>query len=150
PKNVRVVTDLGDKLPPVMADPDQLHQALLNLLVNARDAMPRGGELRLTTQKMDQKSVRDHHPDASAVSYIRIEVADTGEGMDAETRARVFEPFFTTKERGSGSGMGLAVVYGVVASHRGFVDVESERGQGTTFRLYFPVLTARAEQPSKR
>jgi two-component system, chemotaxis family, CheB/CheR fusion protein len=150
PKNLKVSTDLADKLPDVMADPDQVHQALLNLFVNARDAMPQGGELRLSTRKLDQKAVRERHPEATAVSYVRIEVTDTGEGMDDETRARVFEPFFTTKERGAGSGMGLAVVYGVVASHRGFVDVESAPGKGTTFRLDFPVLAARLERGAKR
>jgi CheY-like chemotaxis protein len=133
-----------------MADPDQLHQALLNLFVNARDAMPRGGVLRLSTASIDQSSVRDRFPEATASSYVRIEVSDTGHGMDHETRSRVFEPFFTTKERGAGSGMGLAVVYGVVSAHRGFVELDSQPERGTRVHLYFPAISARPASRDRR
>ena len=150
PKNVRVESELADSLPAIMADPDQLHQALLNLFVNARDAMPRGGVLRLSTASIDQSSVRDRFPEATASSYVRIEVSDTGHGMDHETRSRVFEPFFTTKERGAGSGMGLAVVYGVVSAHRGFVELDSQPERGTRVHLYFPAISARPASRDRR
>ena len=150
PKNVRVESELADGLPAIMADPDQLHQALLNLFVNARDAMPRGGVLRLSTASIDQSSVRERFPEATARSYVRIEVADTGHGMDPETRSRVFEPFFTTKERGAGSGMGLAVVYGVVSAHRGFVELDSQPERGTRVYLYFPAIGARPASLDRR
>jgi two-component system CheB/CheR fusion protein len=148
PKNVRIRRDLPAGLPPVVGDGNQLHQALLNLLVNARDAMPGGGEIRVATREVSQSEVRSRFANASAGSYVRIEVADSGEGMDERTQSRVFEPFFTTKEKGAGSGMGLAVVHGVVASHRGYVDVESEVGKGTRFRLYFPVLARLRKEPA--
>jgi len=150
PKNVRMESDLTEELPAVMADPDQLHQALLNLFVNARDAMPRGGVLRLSTASVDQRSVRERFPEATASSYVRIEVSDTGHGMDGETRSRVFEPFFTTKEPGAGSGMGLSVVYGVVSAHRGFVDLDSQPERGTRVYLYFPAISARPPSPARR
>ena len=150
PRTVRVTTDLRETTPEVMADPDQLHQALLNLFVNARDAMPAGGELRLSTLLVEQEAMRARHPAATAPSYVCVEVADTGAGMDAETQKRIFEPFFTTKERGAGAGMGLAAVYGIVTSHRGFVEVDSRPGEGTRFRLYFPVLAKRTERDARR
>jgi CheY-like chemotaxis protein len=141
---------LADGLPAIMADPDQLHQALLNLFVNARDAMPQGGVLRLSTVEVDQASVRERFPEATAGSYVRVEVADTGEGMDEETQRFVFEPFFTTKERGAGSGLGLAVVYGVVSAHRGFVELDSEQHRGTRVCLFFPAIGARPSAPPAR
>ena len=104
----------------------------------------------LSTLQVDQEAVRARHPEATALSYVCVEVADSGSGMDAETQARIFEPFFTTKARGSGSGMGLAVVFGVAGSHRGYVDVDSRPGEGTRFRLYFPVLATRTESGSLR
>jgi CheY-like chemotaxis protein len=112
--------------------------------------MPGGGELRLSTMELAQKAVRTRHAEATASSYVCIEVSDTGAGMDEPTQARIFEPFFTTKARGVGSGMGLAVVYGVVTSHRGFVDVESRPGEGTRLRLYVPVLAGLPQPRSAR
>jgi PAS domain S-box-containing protein len=122
----------------INADRSQLHQALLNLCVNARDAMPNGGLLTINTRMVSVASLRHQHPDAAASSYVCIEVSDTGEGMTEDIRKRIFEPFFTTKEIGKGTGLGLSVVFGVVQTHKGFIDVESELGKGTTFRLYLP------------
>jgi PAS domain S-box-containing protein len=129
-------------IPFINADRSQLHQALLNLCVNSRDAMPKGGVLTINTHMVSGLSLRNQHPDAAASGYICIEVSDTGEGMTEDIRNRIFEPFFTTKEQGKGTGLGLAVVFGVVQTHKGFIDVESELGKGTTFRLYLPASQA--------
>jgi len=126
----------------INADRSQVYQALLNLCVNARDAMPSGGLLTINTSLVSGQNIRNQHPDAFASSYVCIEVVDTGEGMSNETKNRIFEPFFTTKEQGKGTGLGLAVVFGVVQTHKGFVDVESALGKGTTFRLYLPASQA--------
>ena len=126
-------------LPSIQADRGQLYQALLNLCVNARDAMPSGGTLSISTGTIEGAKVRERFPGATAEEYVTISVADTGIGMDRAKLSRIFEPFFTTKEVGKGVGLGLAVVYGIVQTHQGFIDVESEVGRGTTFHLYFPV-----------
>lgn len=139
PKTVTYSLKLEKDILPIVADANQLHQALLNLSVNARDAMPQGGTLSITTGTVRKGVVRQKFPEASAEKYVLISVADTGVGMDETTRIRIFEPFFTTKERGKGTGLGLAVVYGIVKNHNGFIDVESELGQATTFSLYLPV-----------
>jgi len=140
PKVLTYSQNIDKDIPYINADRSQLHQALLNLCVNARDAMPKGGMLTLSTRS--GIILRDKYPDASASSYILIEVSDTGEGMTPETRMRIFEPFFTTKEQGKGTGLGLAVVFGVVQTHKGFIDVKSVLGKGTTFQLYLPALKA--------
>jgi CheY-like chemotaxis protein len=101
--------------------------------------MPTGGVLTINTRMVSGLSLRNQHPDAAPSGYVCIEVSDTGEGMTPETRKRIFEPFFTTRGIGKGTGLGLAVVFGVVQTHKGFIDVESELGKGTTFRLYLPV-----------
>ncbi|HET6272915.1 MAG TPA: PAS domain S-box protein [Bacteroidota bacterium] len=137
PKTISCVLRLGDNLPTVAADPNQLNQALLNLCVNARDAMPHGGTLTIATTAVEGERLRRSFADARDAQYVCISVADTGTGMDDATRARIFEPFFTTKGVGKGTGLGLAVVYGVIKSHHGFVDVDSAPARGTTFRLYF-------------
>jgi PAS domain S-box-containing protein len=149
PKQVKVSTRLAEEIPCVHADPNQLHQAVLNLAVNARDAMPQGGVLTLGTDVVSVETLRAKFPEASGARYVEFCVADTGTGMDAETRRRIFEPFFSTKGS-KGQGLGLAVVYGIVNSHRGYVDVESEQGKGTTFRVYVEVPdgVSRAEGPS--
>ncbi len=144
PKQIRVSTKLAEEVPPVHADPNQLHQAVLNLAVNARDAMQQGGTLTLGTDVVSGETLRAKFPEAPDGRHVEICVSDTGAGMDAETRRRIFEPFFTTKGP-LGQGLGLAVVYGIVNSHRGFVDVESEVGRGTTFRLYIEAGEAKAE-----
>ncbi len=138
PKTVVIRVAGGEHLPTISADPSQLHQAVLNLCVNARDAMSAGGTLTITTRVEDGARLRSRFPDAQEEPYVSISVTDTGTGMDPATRKRIFEPFFTTKEKGKGTGLGLAVVYGVIRGHHGFIDVDSEPGSGTTFTLYFP------------
>ncbi len=144
----------GGKLWPVRADPGQLEQVVMNLAVNARDAMPDGGTLTITTRNvaLDDIFVRSHEG-AALGEHVVLEVSDEGCGMDEETRARAFEPFFTTKPRGKGTGLGLAMVYGIVTQSGGFVDCETAPGRGTTFRVYLPrsaedVAPAAASGPS--
>lgn len=139
PKIMTYSQSFDKTVPYINADHSQLYQALLNLCVNARDAMPTGGLLSINTHLESVAKLHDQHPDADASSYICLEVCDTGEGMTPETQKHIFEPFFTTKGIGKGTGLGLAVVFGIVQTHKGFIDVESELGRGTTFRLYLPV-----------
>ena len=150
-KSVQVSLELAPQLPRIKADPSQLHQALLNLSVNARDAMPDGGELTFRTSLVPGEEapilVDRPHED----SYVCISASDTGVGMDAETRNRIFEPFFTTKGREAGSGLGLSVVYGVIESHDGSIAVESEPGKGSRFLLYLPAIPyAEARERGRR
>jgi len=151
PKTIAISLDLDEKLPSVVADRTQIHQAILNLVVNARDAMPKGGTLRITTGTVSGREIERKFPKADAEQYACIAIADTGSGMDEATKARIFEPFFTTKGVGKGTGLGLAVTYGVVTTHLGFIDVESETGKGSTFCIYLPVplqkIEARPETP---
>jgi len=142
PKTLTYSQNIDKAVGYINADRSQLHQALLNLCVNARDAMPGGGVLSINTHMVSAVNVQPQHPEASASSYVCIEVCDTGEGMAEETQKRIFEPFFTTKDIGKGTGLGLAVVFGVVQTHKGFIDVESDLGKGTTFRLYLPASQA--------
>jgi PAS domain S-box-containing protein len=145
PKHIDVSLELRAKLPMVMADPNQITQALLNLCVNARDAMPQGGRLTLRTSVVDGATIND--AGAQAREYVSIEVIDTGTGMSDRVRARLFEPFFTTKGIGEGTGLGLAIVYGIIKNHDGLIEVHSEPQRGTKFRLYLP--TAREQQNSE-
>jgi two-component system, cell cycle sensor histidine kinase and response regulator CckA len=132
---------LSAPLDSVKADPTQIEQVLMNLCLNARDAMPRGGRLVIETEMVDlDKPYCRFYPYVTPGRYAVLSVSDTGTGMDAETREHLFEPFFTTKERGKGTGMGLATVYGIVKQHGGFLHVYSEPGHGSLFRVYLPAI----------
>lgn len=146
PKTIEVILDLNPGLPPVMVDSNQLSQAILNVCVNARDAMPMGGKLTIRTEKVEENKLHALCLEASSESYVSFVISDTGIGMDGEVKSRIFEPFFTTKGVGVGTGLGLAIVYGIVKEHNGFIEVESVAGLGTTFRIYLPGL--RSEGPS--
>jgi PAS domain S-box-containing protein len=137
PKMYTFSLNVDTSIPLISADSNQLPQVLMNLCVNARDAMPDGGTVTLSTEVVEGAVLRKRFSEAREQQYICVSVSDTGTGMDEATRNRMFEPFFTTKGNGKGTGLGLAVVYGVLRSHHGFIDVESEISLGTTFRLYF-------------
>ena len=150
PRKFDVAVETAPDLPKISADPNQLHQALLNLCVNARDAMPKGGKLRIRTSLAPAEELRKRFSEAPDTDYVLFSVKDTGGGIDEETRARLFEPFFTTKEKGRGAGLGLALVYGIVKSHLGFIDVESQVGRGAEFRIYLPVESGHVEESRPR
>jgi CheY-like chemotaxis protein len=134
------------KLPLVQADVGMVEQVIMNLAVNARDAMPKGGTLTISTSPVGTNDSYVHsHPEAHAGSFVCLRVADTGSGMDAYTMTRIFEPFFTTKEVGKGTGLGLATVYGIMKQHDGWIDVSSEPGKGATFSAFFPATGESAE-----
>jgi PAS domain S-box-containing protein len=146
-RRIAIVQVLGARPSTVMGDRAQLQNAVLNLAVNARDAMPEGGRLVFSTDVVDAARVpRSERTDAPATAerYIMVSVTDTGIGMDELVQARIFEPFFTTKDLGKGTGLGLASVYGTVRSHNGFIDVTSAAGKGSTFTLYLPVVAQTA------
>jgi len=127
-RSVNVTTELTDELPAVLGDPIKLQQVLMNLVLNARDAMPQGGDLRIATRGEGDEVV--------------VEVSDNGSGIDKAHVGKVYDPFFTTKGIGKGTGLGLSVSYGIIQEHRGSISVSSEPGKGTTFRLALPITEA--------
>ncbi|HEX6172868.1 MAG TPA: PAS domain-containing protein, partial [Candidatus Binatia bacterium] len=138
PQTIDIKLELSRQSPPLLADRNQIFQALLNLCLNARDAMPSGGTLTLKTSVVNRNAVPSSEEDM-AEQYVRIDVEDTGEGIDEKVLSRIFEPFFTTKGAGRGTGLGLAVVYGILKHHKGFIQVMSKPGAGTSFQIYLPV-----------
>ncbi len=142
-KSIEVETDIAVDVYPIMGNQTQLHQVLLNLSVNARDAMPKGGKLKLGVRNfiVDARFV-DSNTDAKPGLYVLFEVTDTGHGIPPEIRDQVFAPFFTTRERGKGRGLGLSTALSIVKGHGGFILMESEPGKGSTFRVYLPVTVS--------
>ncbi len=146
-EDIDLVIAPGSGLGRIKADPGQLEQVIVNLVINSRDAMPQGGRLVLETASVElDDAFVWQHPGARPGPHVMLAVSDTGCGMDAKTQAHLFEPFFTTKEKGKGTGLGLSTVYGIVKQHDGYISVESEPGRGSTFKIYLPRVQDAAER----
>jgi len=145
-EDIRLATELAPDVGSIKVDPGQIEQVIMNLAVNARDAMPQGGKLTIETENVDLERPMPYGPvTVSPGRYVVLSVRDTGQGMDADIQARIFEPFFTTKEPGKGTGLGLSTVYGIAKQSGGYIFVSSQPGRGTTFRLYLPRVQETAE-----
>jgi len=149
-EDIDLITQLEPELEPVKADPGRMQQIIMNLAVNARDAMLQGGKLTIKTENVtiDEEHSRFIH-EAREGEFVCLSVADTGIGMDKETIGHIFEPFFTTKKAGEGTGLGLSVIYGIVKQHEGWIEVHSELGEGSTFAVYLPVFSIELEDETK-
>ena len=146
-ENIDLTTRLTPNVGHTRADAGQLEQVIMNLVVNAKDAMPDGGRILIQTSEADPDTARREHSLIEPGTYILLSVSDTGAGMDRETQSRIFEPFFTTKEKGKGTGLGLSTVYGIVKQGGGYIFAQSEPGCGTTFRIYLPRVADPADSP---
>jgi two-component system cell cycle sensor histidine kinase/response regulator CckA len=149
-ENIELATRLAPDVGQTRADAGQLEQVIMNLVVNAKDAMPGGGKILIQTSEAKLDSTRPEHGLITPGPYILLSVSDTGAGMDRETQSRIFEPFFTTKEKGKGTGLGLSTVYGIVKQSGGYIFADSELGHGTTFLIYLPRVADAAEHASAK
>jgi CheY-like chemotaxis protein len=148
-ENIEVQTNLEPSLWPVKADQGQIEQLIMNLSVNARDAMPSGGKLVIETANVEMdREIAQRYDSVRTGSHVLLTVSDTGTGMDVETQREIFEPFFTTKKEGRGTGLGLSIVYGIVKQSGGYISVESSEGQGTSFKIYLPRVNEKVTQVS--
>ncbi|MGB2928076.1 MAG: PAS domain S-box protein [Desulfobacterales bacterium] len=148
-KNITIHREFAEDLFAIKADESQIGQVLINLYINAADAMPDGGELILKTMNVTHRKMKNKRYDPKPGHYVLLQVTDNGTGMDEKTIERIFEPFFTTKEMGGGSGLGLASVYGIIKGHGGYIDVDSEKGHGTTFSIYLPASDQSVQKTSE-
>ncbi len=147
PESIRLVTDMACRPCTIEADATRIHQVLMNLALNARDAMPEGGELRIQVERIKvTPDTAPPLPDIAPGAWVRLTVSDTGTGMSKDVQDHLFEPFFTTKAKGEGTGLGLAQVYGIVKQHEGFIDVETAEGEGTTFTILLPLVEGRGDE----
>ncbi|MGA7143294.1 MAG: response regulator, partial [Desulfobacterales bacterium] len=148
-KEIVIHKDLAEDLRLIQADASQLEQVFMNLFVNAAEAMPKGGDLFLQTRNATHRDMKNKPYQPIPGKYVKFRIKDNGTGMGKKTMARIFEPFFTTKEMGRGSGLGLASAYGIVKGHGGYIDVDSEKGNGSVFNIYLPVCEAQTRKDSE-
>lgn len=146
PKDIEIVVNLNKHLPNVLADLSQIHQVVMNLAINARDAMPEGGKLTIETQTVGIEDGISNGIPASPGGFVKLSISDTGVGMEEEVRKKIFDPFFTTKEKGKGTGLGLFIVHSVVNNHNGYVNIYSEPAKGTRFTIYLPIAKGVASE----